>query len=127
MFLALFFPQLRVFNNFSALFSGLFRFVFGGQTFVISNFSALFFKITSFLSHLSQKTRKLALFRAVTCVPLPDAREPADTGRSKARRSSAGHHKAIILAHKSQENSWRLSLQSEKFLYEQSRKFRWEW
>ncbi len=51
LFLALFFPQLRVFNNFSALFSGLFSFVFGGRSFVFSNFSALFFKIPSFLSH----------------------------------------------------------------------------
>jgi len=31
LFLALFFPQVRVFNNFSALFSGLFRFVFGAD------------------------------------------------------------------------------------------------
>jgi hypothetical protein len=44
LFLALFFPQVRVFNNFSALFFGLFRFVFGGRTCVINNFSALFFK-----------------------------------------------------------------------------------
>jgi len=47
-FLALFFQQVRIFNNFPALFFGLFRFVFSGRTFVISNFSALFFKITSF-------------------------------------------------------------------------------
>jgi len=51
LFLALFFPQLRIFNNFSALFSGLFRFVFGARFFVISNFSALFFKNRVFLSH----------------------------------------------------------------------------
>jgi len=44
LFLALFFPQLRVFNNFPALFSGLFRFVFSGQTFIFNNFSALFLK-----------------------------------------------------------------------------------
>ncbi|MGA8184195.1 MAG: hypothetical protein WB819_11210, partial [Terriglobia bacterium] len=49
--LGLFFPQERVFNILSALFLGLFRFVFGGQTFVFSNFSALFFKILAFLSH----------------------------------------------------------------------------
>jgi len=44
LFLALFFPQLCVFNNFSALFFGLFRFVFGGRLFIINNFSGLFFK-----------------------------------------------------------------------------------
>jgi len=44
LFLALFFPQLRIFNNFSALFFGLFRFVFGARSFFFSNFSALFFK-----------------------------------------------------------------------------------
>jgi len=43
LFLALFFPQLRIFKNLPALFSGLFRFVFGGQTFVINNYSGLFF------------------------------------------------------------------------------------
>jgi hypothetical protein len=43
-----FFPQLRVFNNFSASFFGLLRFVFWGQSFVINNFSGSFFKITSF-------------------------------------------------------------------------------
>jgi len=49
--LALFFPQVRVFNNFSALFLGLFSFVFCCQTFIINNFSALFFKKRVFLSH----------------------------------------------------------------------------
>ena len=42
-FLALFFPQERVFNNFSALFFG--------QTFVINNISGSFFKNRVFLSH----------------------------------------------------------------------------
>jgi len=32
-----------ILKDFSALFSGLFRFVFGGQAFVINNFSGLFF------------------------------------------------------------------------------------
>ena len=43
-FLGSFFPQLRVFNNFSASFLGSFRFVFGGQTFVFYNFSGSFSK-----------------------------------------------------------------------------------
>jgi|GEM_PF-6568566 len=42
--LALFFPQLRVYNNFLALFLGLFGFVFKARSFIFSNFSALFFK-----------------------------------------------------------------------------------
>jgi len=66
LFLALFFPQARVFNNFSALFFGLFRFVFQRRSFVFSNFSALFFKITSFLSHSSQNRQKNDFFSAPT-------------------------------------------------------------
>ena len=62
LFLALFFPQLRIFNNFSALFFGLFRFVFQGRHFVINNFSALFFKITSFLSHNFNAKTKRSIF-----------------------------------------------------------------
>ncbi|HXH51751.1 MAG TPA: hypothetical protein VNM47_20610 [Terriglobia bacterium] len=50
-FLASFFPQERIFNNFPASFLGSFGFVFGGQSFIISNFSASFSKLTSFLSH----------------------------------------------------------------------------
>ena len=42
------FPQLRIFNNFSASFSGSVRFVFWLFLFVFSNFSGSFFKITSF-------------------------------------------------------------------------------
>ena len=38
------FPQLRVFNNFSASFSGSVRFVFWPRSFVFSNFSGSFFK-----------------------------------------------------------------------------------
>jgi hypothetical protein len=62
LFLALFFPQLRVFNNFSALFSGLFRFVFGSQTFIISNFSALFFKKGILFYFSTLKTGKYTTF-----------------------------------------------------------------
>jgi hypothetical protein len=40
----LFFPQERVFNNFSALFFGLFRFVFRVLACVFNNFSGLFLK-----------------------------------------------------------------------------------
>jgi hypothetical protein len=39
----LFFPQEHVFNKFSALFFGLFGFVFLTRACVINNFSALFF------------------------------------------------------------------------------------
>jgi hypothetical protein len=77
LFLALFFPQLRVFNNFSALFFGLFRFVFQRRSIVFNNFSALFFKITSFYP-ISLKNTPLT-----------------------------GILKTTILAHKSQENSYR--------------------
>jgi hypothetical protein len=44
LFLALFFQPSNVFNNFSALFFGLLRFVFWPRSFVISSFSALFLK-----------------------------------------------------------------------------------
>ncbi|HXH49333.1 MAG TPA: hypothetical protein VNM47_08310, partial [Terriglobia bacterium] len=43
-FLALFFPQLRVFNNFSASFLGSFGFVFGTFHFVFNNISGSFSK-----------------------------------------------------------------------------------
>jgi hypothetical protein len=58
-----FFPQPRIFNNFSALFSGLFRFVFEARLFVFNNFSALFFKKRIFLSHLSHFVQKIAAGR----------------------------------------------------------------
>ena len=41
---------------------GSFWFVFGSQPFVFSNFSGSFFKITSFLSHSSQKSAERQLF-----------------------------------------------------------------
>jgi hypothetical protein len=43
-FLALFFPQLRVFNNFSALFFGLFLASYVCASFVFNNFSGSFLK-----------------------------------------------------------------------------------
>ncbi|HXH48460.1 MAG TPA: hypothetical protein VNM47_03730, partial [Terriglobia bacterium] len=43
-FLASFFPQLRVFNNFSASFLGSFGFVFGTFHFVFNNISGSFSK-----------------------------------------------------------------------------------
>jgi hypothetical protein len=43
-FLGSFFPQERVFNNFSASFLGSFRFVFWYRSFVINNFSGSFLK-----------------------------------------------------------------------------------
>jgi len=49
-----FFPQIRVFNNFSASFLGSFRFVFGARYFVFNNFSGSFFKNRVFLSHARQ-------------------------------------------------------------------------
>ena len=59
-------------------FQQLLRFVFGfvsvcffSRSFIFSNFSGLFFKITSFLSHLSQKARKLAFSPCrKRCVPV---------------------------------------------------------
>jgi hypothetical protein len=39
-----FFPQLRIFNNFSASFFGSFRFVFGSRSFVFNNLSGSFLK-----------------------------------------------------------------------------------
>jgi hypothetical protein len=57
----LFFPQERIPNNFSALFSGLFSFVFGCRSCIFNNFSGLFFKKRySFLFFGPQKARKLA-------------------------------------------------------------------
>jgi Zn-dependent protease with chaperone function len=56
LFLALFFPQERIFNTFPALFSGLFGFVFQWLSLFISNFPALFFKITSFFVPFIQKS-----------------------------------------------------------------------
>ena len=47
----LFFPQARVFNNFSGLFSGLFLAILVAFAFVFSNFSGLFFQNNIFLSH----------------------------------------------------------------------------
>jgi len=38
------FPQLRIFNNFSASFSGSFRFVFEARSFVFNNLSGSFLK-----------------------------------------------------------------------------------
>ena len=49
------FPLSRVFNNFSALFSGLFLAIYVVFPFIFSNFSALFFQKRIFMSHLSQK------------------------------------------------------------------------
>jgi len=43
-FLASFFPQDYVFNNFSASFLGSFRFVFGSRSCVFNNFSGSFLK-----------------------------------------------------------------------------------
>jgi hypothetical protein len=40
----LFFPQERIVNNFSALFFGLFSFVFQPRTFIFNNLSGLFLK-----------------------------------------------------------------------------------
>ena len=97
----LFFPQLRVFNNFSALFSGLFLAIHVVFPCVFNNFSALFFKKRIFLSHSPHFVPKIA----------------------------AGRHwkKTTMLGQKSQAKSARVSLQSEKFRYAQSRKIRFLW
>jgi hypothetical protein len=50
-FFGSFFWPSNVFNNFSALFLGLFGFVFQHRSFVFNNFSALFFKNKIILSH----------------------------------------------------------------------------
>jgi hypothetical protein len=49
--LALFSQPANFFNNFPALFLGLFGFVFQCLSFIIINFPALFFKKRVFLSH----------------------------------------------------------------------------
>ena len=61
----LFFPQAPVFNNFSALFSGLFRFVFQARSRVFNNFSALFFKITSFFVPFVSKSHMASPFTSL--------------------------------------------------------------
>src|SRR5690349_11636089 len=68
-----FFPQLRIFNNFSASFFGSFRFVFGCRSCIFNNFSGSFFKITSFLSHPAapQDASRPAMFTAVVAVKAP--------------------------------------------------------
>ena len=59
----LFFPQVRVFNNFSALFSGLFLAIHVVFPCVFNNFSALFFKKRIFLSHSSHFSQIIAAGR----------------------------------------------------------------
>ena len=94
-FLASFFPQLPVFNNFPASFFGSFRFVFGSQPCVFNNFLGSFLKKRVFLSHLSQKARKLVLFvpsstRRKDCEPHP-VRRPSGTNKDyhTSRHSSS--------------------------------------
>jgi hypothetical protein len=69
----LFFPQDSVFNNFSALLSGLFRFVFGGRSFVFSDFSGLFFKkgilLFFFVSKFAEEGH--ILYSKVRCLTEP--------------------------------------------------------
>jgi hypothetical protein len=74
LFLALFFPQERIFNNFPALFLGLFRFVFEARSFIFCNISALFFKkgilFYFFVSSVLQKSRGQALEKDYHTRPL---------------------------------------------------------
>ena len=55
-----FFPQVRVFNNFSASLSGLFRASYVVFSFVFSNFSGLFLQNNVFLSHNFNAKRRSA-------------------------------------------------------------------
>jgi hypothetical protein len=100
LFLAWFFPQERFFNNFSALFFSLFRFVFHGRACVFNNFSVLFFKMTSFFVPFVPKNQKTSLFPG----PQPACRALQILPAARARASPATM-KATILAHPSQVNS----------------------
>ncbi len=57
-----FFPQVLIFSNFSASFSGSFRFAFQARSCVFNNFSGSFFKITSFFVPFVPKSKSASLF-----------------------------------------------------------------
>src|ERR1041385_8241161 len=115
-----FFPQLRVFNNFSASLSGSFSAIHVAFLCIFNNFSGSFFKkgiLFCFLSPEPVKNSRL-LYREISCCARlrrgkKYSLRPAGSHSSPA---SGQQIKTTILAHKSQAHSAFFRLRTETFL-----------